>query len=132
MCSFCHLFHPILSTSSHRPVPELSRGFTARLFLFASSSVFHLSFCCLWYVSGASKKSDIYARAWSKVRYNSAADRLKKGKEELCCNMTAPSLPHPTAQSKDTEQEEWWGDFSLRFLCTSILSHLFIQNLVWA
>lgn len=102
------------------------------LFLFFSSSVFHLPFCCLWYVPETSKKPVICVRVWSRARCNSAADSLKKGKEGLCCKVTAPSLLHPTARSKDSEQDEWWGDFSLRFLCKSILFYLFIQNLVWA
>lgn len=59
--------------------------------------LFHLPLCCLWYVPGALKKSDLCGRAWSRARYNSAADRLKKRNDGLCCNMTAPSSPHPTA-----------------------------------
>lgn len=48
----------------------------------------------------------MYVRACSRARYSSAADRLKKGKEGLCCDMTALSLFHPTDQCNDSEQEE--------------------------
>lgn len=115
ICSFWHLFHTVLSTYPHRPwtFPWLcsspiliSYSFT---YLFAAFGV-----------SGASKIPVIYVRACSRARYNSAADRWKKGEERLCSDMTALSLFHPTEQCKDTEQDERWGDFSLRFLCKSI------------
>lgn len=100
------------------------------LFLFPSSSVFHLPFCCLWYVSGDSNKPVMYVRAWCRAIVLLPGSR--RGRRGCAAQWQLHPYSSPLPQSKDSEQDEWWGDFSPRFPCKSILSHLFIQNLVWA